>query len=134
MLPNGRALVLTDTVGFIRRMPKDLFAAFRATFEEASDADVIVEVVDVSDAEHEEHLTTTREILSELGLELTPRLRVFNKADRLGVEERAAFAREALSVCVSALDKQSVAPLLTALSRLLPAKQPSPEDSAAAAT
>jgi len=133
MLPNGRAVVLTDTVGFIRRMPKDLFAAFRATFEEASDADVIVEVVDVSDAEHEEHLTTTREILAELGLELTPRVRVFNKADRLEPEERAAFARESGSVCVSALEKPSVLPLLAALSKLLPASQPKSSEELAVA-
>lgn len=120
MLPSGRSVVLTDTVGFIRRMPKDLFAAFRATFEEASDADIIVEVVDVSDPEHEEHVRTTSEVLAELGLELTPRVRVYNKVDRLEPSEREAFQNLAGSVCVSALDKPSVVPLLAALARALP--------------
>jgi GTP-binding protein HflX len=132
MLPNGRSVVLTDTVGFIRRMPKDLFAAFRATFEEASDADIIVEVVDVSDPEHEEHVQTTSEVLAELGLELTPRVRVYNKVDRLEASEREALTQQAGSVCVSALEKPSVTPLLSVLERMLPAAAESEAFTAAA--
>jgi GTP-binding protein HflX len=111
-LPGGRDVILTDTVGFIRQMPKDLFAAFRATFEEAADADLIVEVVDVSDAEHTEHIATTNEVLRELELDDTPRLRVYNKVDRLNEDERFALSNEPDSVTISALDKTSTKTLL----------------------
>ncbi|HYQ18577.1 MAG TPA: GTPase, partial [Polyangiaceae bacterium] len=111
-LPSGRDVILTDTVGFIRQMPKDLFAAFRATFEEAADADLIVEVVDVSDAEHTEHIGTTTEVLRDLDLEDTPRLRVYNKVDRLSDDERHALDNEPDSVSISALDKSSTKTLL----------------------
>jgi GTP-binding protein HflX len=111
-LPGGRDVILTDTVGFIRQMPKDLFAAFRATFEEAADADLIVEVVDVSDPEHTEHIATTNEVLRELDLEDTPRLRVYNKVDRLNEDERHALENESDSVTLSALDKSSTKLLL----------------------
>ncbi len=118
-LPSGDEVVLTDTVGLIRQMPKGLFAAFRATFEEAADADLIVEVVDASDAEHEEHLATTEEVLRELGLDAKPRLRVFNKVDRLSAEERAAF-QDPAAVPLSALDGAGAAPLLQALAARAP--------------
>jgi GTP-binding protein HflX len=111
-LPGGRDVILTDTVGFIRQMPKDLFAAFRATFEEAADADLIVEVVDVSDAEHAEHIATTNEVLRDLQLDDTPRLRVYNKVDRLNDDERFALSNEPDSVTISALDKSSTKTLL----------------------
>ncbi|HTA88130.1 MAG TPA: GTPase HflX [Polyangiaceae bacterium] len=112
MLPDGKHVVLTDTVGFIREMPKDLFAAFRATFEEASEADLILEVVDASDPEQEEHLATTSKILTGLDLERTARLRVYNKMDRVPAEERAGFEAELGAVCISALDKTTTLTLL----------------------
>jgi GTPase len=111
-LPSGRNVILTDTVGFIRQMPKDLFAAFRATFEEAADADLIVEVLDVSDPEHTEHVSTTSEVLRDLGLDDTPRLRVYNKVDRVSEEERDSLGNEPDSVSISALDKSSTRTLL----------------------
>ncbi|HEX3773912.1 MAG TPA: GTPase HflX [Polyangiaceae bacterium] len=106
-LPGGKPVVLTDTVGFIREMPKDLFAAFRATFEEASEADLILEVVDASDPEHEEHLGTTAKILAGLDLERTARLRVYNKIDRVPAEELAGFEAEPGAACISALDRKT---------------------------
>ncbi|MBX3184399.1 MAG: GTPase HflX [Polyangiaceae bacterium] len=86
-LPSGREIVLTDTVGFIRDMPKDLFAAFRATFEEAADADLLLEVVDLSDPEHAAHVRTTQQLLEGLGLDELPRIRVYNKLDKLTISE-----------------------------------------------
>jgi GTP-binding protein HflX len=118
LLPNNQAIVITDTVGLIRQMPKELFAAFRATFEEAADADLILEVIDSSDPEHEEHLKTTEAVLDELELGGKPRLRVFNKVDRLTPEERLAFSQTGLAV--SAVDPASIQPLLEALARNLP--------------
>jgi GTP-binding protein HflX len=114
-LPSGRFAVLTDTVGFIREMPKDLFAAFRATFEEASDADLLLEVIDASDPEHEEHLETTEEVIEELGLAEKPRLRVYNKADRLAVEEFSAESTRHDGITLSGNDPASAARLLAPL-------------------
>ncbi|HEY3666671.1 MAG TPA: GTPase HflX, partial [Polyangiaceae bacterium] len=111
-LPDGKHVVLTDTVGFIRGMPKDLFAAFRATFEEATEADLILEVVDASDPEQQEHKGTTAQILSGLDLDRTARLRVYNKIDRVPLEEVAGFEAEPNSVCISALQRETTTHLL----------------------
>ena len=118
-LPDGKHVVLTDTVGFIRGMPKDLFAAFRATFEEASEADLILEVVDASDPEQDEHLETTAKILSGLDLDRTARLRVYNKIDRVPPEEVAGFEAEPSSVCISALSRATTMQLLDRVSEEL---------------
>ena len=118
-LPDLKEVVLTDTVGFIRQMPKDLFAAFRATFEEAADADLILEVVDASDPEQDEHLETTAKILSGLDLDLTTRLRVYNKIDRVAAEQVAGFEAEPNSVCISALNRDSLTQLLDRVSEEL---------------
>ena len=67
--PHEREVVITDTVGFIRDLPKDLFAAFRATFEEAADADLLLHVIDASDPAYEDHIATTRSSCSEFELE-----------------------------------------------------------------
>jgi GTP-binding protein HflX len=118
-LPSGRELVLTDTVGFIRDLPKDLFAAFKATFEEAQDADLLLHVIDASDPAWDEHLVTTEELLNRLDLERMPRVLVFNKADRLepGVVAHIAEVRGA-TYC-SATDPQGVLPVIERLEREL---------------
>jgi GTP-binding protein HflX len=118
-LPSGAHVILSDTVGFIRDMPKDLFAAFRATFEEAADADLLLELVDASDVEEAEHRRTTQELLKELELERVPRLTVFNKVDRLEPEVAEGLAFEEDAVLVSALDRSTIAPLLTRLEEML---------------
>jgi GTP-binding protein HflX len=78
-----REVVLTDTVGFIRNLPKDLFAAFRATFEEAADSDLLLHVVDAEDDAKDEHIRTVLAVLEELALLDVPRVLVFNKVDLL---------------------------------------------------
>jgi GTP-binding protein HflX len=90
-LPNGRHVVLTDTVGFIRDMPQDLFTAFRATFDEAADADLLLHVLDISSSEAWEQEQTTEHILEQLELTDKPRLTVLNKADLLA-SPAAAFS------------------------------------------
>ncbi|RYG71190.1 GTPase HflX, partial [bacterium] len=108
-----RAIVVTDTVGFIRDLPKDLFAAFRATFEEAQDADLLLHVVDASDPSHEDHLGTTEDLLGELELLTLPRLVVLNKADRLTAIERRALARRyPEAVLVSAVERETTRDLV----------------------
>ena len=88
-----REVVITDTVGFIRELPKDLFAAFRATFEEAADADLLLHVVDASDPAKAGHVSTTEELLEELGLSHIPRVIVYNKTDLLEPIARKVLAR-----------------------------------------
>jgi GTPase len=119
-LPLGNTVILSDTVGFIRDMPPDLFAAFRATFEEAADANLILELVDASDEEERTHQEETAKLLSELGLDHVPRLHVYNKADRLEPATLEALGREENSLVVSALDIQSLNPLLRELGRRFP--------------
>lgn len=118
-LESGASVVLSDTVGFIREMPKDLFAAFRATFEEARDADLILEIVDAADPEHEEHEKTTRQLLKELGLDAIPRLVVWNKTDLLGVEAQQALSGRDTDVALSALARNSTRQLLGRIETLL---------------
>ncbi len=111
-LLDGNEVVVTDTVGFIRDMPEDLFAAFRATFEEAADADLLLEVIDASDPEHAHHVETTTQVLDELGLHAIPRLTVYNKVDRLPAPERAALETDANALSICALRKDTTKQLL----------------------
>ncbi|MHB1328575.1 MAG: GTPase, partial [Gemmatimonadales bacterium] len=74
---------ITDTVGFIRKLPHHLVASFRATLEEAREADVLLHVVDASHPEWEEHVQVVEQVLSELEMADQPALLVFNKSDRL---------------------------------------------------
>ena len=103
-----RDVVLTDTVGFIRDLPKDLFAAFRATFEEAADADLLLHVVDASDPARELHVRTTEKLLEELSLSDIPRVIVYNKCDLLEPGEGKLLLRgQPGSVLVSATHRDS---------------------------
>ncbi len=113
----GREIVVTDTVGFIRDLPKDLFAAFRATFEEAADADLLLHVVDANDDAKQQHIETTLGLLEELGLGSIPRILVFNKADLVEafhgqVIVRAAQARGEDAVLVSATHRETLGTLV----------------------
>jgi GTP-binding protein HflX len=108
-----REVVVTDTVGFIRDLPKDLFAAFRATFEEAADADLLLHVVDASDPAKDDHVATTLGVLEQLELDRVPRVLVFNKTDLL--EAGAAKALERLhpdAVFVTATKRDTLRPLI----------------------
>lgn len=118
-LPNGSFAVVTDTVGFIRNMPKDLFAAFRATFEEIADADLILEVVDASSDERDEQVATTADLLHTLELDRIPVLRVYNKIDRVDVGQREALAGEPSSITVSATEAPSVKRLVDCIAFVL---------------
>jgi GTP-binding protein HflX len=82
-LGDGQTVIVTDTVGFIHKLPHQLVDAFRATLEEVTRADVLVEVVDASDAHSAEHRATVQTVLDELGAGDKPRLTAFNKADLL---------------------------------------------------
>ncbi|WP_437968342.1 GTPase HflX [Sorangium sp. So ce260] len=114
--PEEREVVITDTVGFIRELPKDLFAAFRATFEEAADADLLLHVVDASDPARDQHIETTEALLTELDLIGIPRILVFNKADLIAPEEgRRLLLGHPDAVLLSATDRETTRELLTKL-------------------
>jgi GTP-binding protein HflX len=80
--PKDTEAIITDTVGFIRHLPKELFAAFRATLEELNEADLLLHVIDVSNPQFEEHILAVENILEELDLSSKKTIRVFNKEDR----------------------------------------------------
>lgn len=98
-------LLLTDTVGFIRDLPKELRNAFRATLEELREADVLLHIVDASDRAFPEHIKAVREVFSELELGGIPELLVLNKVDRMEPEEVLSLQREYDALAISAVER-----------------------------
>ena len=89
---NGNpAFLLSDTVGFINKLPHSLVKAFHSTLEEVTFADVVLQVVDASDAHHTDHIRVTQETLKELGAETIPCIYVYNKAERIHPREKLPF-------------------------------------------
>jgi len=117
--PQEREVVITDTVGFIRDLPEELVAAFRATLEEMADADLLVHVVDASDPDRDQQIRAVEEILSDLGLADKPRILVWNKADQLEPEDADHLAQHGGGFVVSALDPATFGPLLLGIERTL---------------
>jgi len=109
--PRDREVIITDTVGFIRDLPKDLVAAFRATLEELEDADLLLHVVDASDPRHDEQAQAVERVLSTLDVAATPRLLVYNKADR-APEAAATLALRDDGVAVSSTKRRGFGELL----------------------
>jgi GTP-binding protein HflX len=119
-LASKRRVLLSDTVGFIRDLPPGLIAAFRATLEELEEAALILHVIDVSSPHSAEQEAEVDKVLTELGLEDRPRLRVLNKIDRLSEDEQAAIRAGNGGVMVSALKGIGLDELLEAIDRRLP--------------
>jgi GTP-binding protein HflX len=87
-LPDRRQIMLSDTVGFIDRLPHALIAAFRATLEEVAEADLVLHVIDAASPERERHVAAVRRVLEEVGAADVPMLDVYNKTDALTADER----------------------------------------------
>lgn len=110
----GHEALITDTVGFIRKLPHHLIASFRSTLEEAREADLLLHVIDASHPDREEHIEVVHEVLEDLELHRKPQVLVFNKIDRLTHEEEAALRERtrafepAPSIFVSALQPESL--------------------------
>jgi GTP-binding protein HflX len=105
-------LLVSDTVGFIKKLPHDLVASFRSTLDEALEASLLLYVVDASDPTHEAELAVTHEVLREIGADAVPSKLLFNKIDRLSAEEREALgAKHPGAIQLSAKDPADVAAL-----------------------
>ena len=117
--PRERDVIITDTVGFIRDLPKDLWDAFRATLDELKDADLLLHVIDISHPRFEEQMQAVEKILTDLDLQKKPVLRVFNKADRIEPETAARVSRTFGGIGISALNPQTFSPLLQAMEERL---------------
>ncbi len=113
--PRERDVIITDTVGFIRDLPRDLFAAFRATLEELRDADLLLHVVDISNPRFGQHIRSVEKILADLGLSSRPVLLVFNKEDLMDKDEVRALCSRFNAVSVSARDPRTFQGLLKAI-------------------
>ena len=116
---SGRQFVLTDTVGFIRKLPHELVAAFRATLEELADADVLLHMVDASHPAMEEHMRAVDDLLRELDVADRPTVLAMNKIDRLDTDPTALVARRD-GVGISAAAGTGLDTLLAAIERALP--------------
>jgi len=125
-LPGGERVLVTDTVGFVRKLPHQLVEAFRSTLEEVAEADLLVHVVDASVADPEFQIDAVRTVLAELGADQVPELLAFNKSDRLASADtgdsarvRRLEGRHPGSVLVSAHTGAGVEDLLAAIGERL---------------
>ncbi|MHB1419029.1 MAG: GTPase HflX [Bacillota bacterium] len=122
VLPDGREVLFSDTVGFIQKLPHRLISAFRATLEEVVEADLLVHVVDMSSPLYTQQMDAVYRVLDELGAASKPRITVYNKIDLVSELALPIPPDNSLYVAVSALDGRGVEELLTAVSGLLPAQ------------
>lgn len=104
-LPSGLEVIVTDTVGFLQKLPTSLIAAFRSTLEEVSDADFLLHVVDASHPDHEQHQDTVLKLLEELHADTIPSLTVYNKKDLMGND---FFPMQHPHILISAFDQQDI--------------------------
>lgn len=113
--PQDREVIITDTVGFIRDLPKELVGAFRTTLEELREADLLLHIVDAGAADIDVQITAVVSILQELDLDAIPRMLVFNKCDRLPAPHIEPLCRRYNAIGISALQPETLRPLLVVL-------------------
>ena len=133
-VPGADPIVLSDTVGFIRDLPHDLVAAFRATLSEAAEADLVVHVVDASAPDRDEQVEAVERVLAEIGADQVPQLAALNKIDVAGLApgvERDAYGT-IRAVRLSALTGEGCAELVSALAERFPAGPARADDAAVA--
>lgn len=121
--PKDIEVIITDTVGFIQNLPKELLQAFHATLEELNDADIILHVVDISNKNYDKQMKAVEKILEKLNLNQIPCLYLFNKMDKINLE---TFDNKFLlnqGIVISATQKQSLKPVIYKLEKLLKTSQ-----------
>ena len=109
--PRDIEVIITDTVGFIRDLPKELMAAFRATLEELENADLLLHIIDISNPRHPDQIRSVETILAELNLCSIPTIRVLNKMDLVNAEIRDHLIQSLDGIAVSALNRSTLKPL-----------------------
>jgi len=112
-------VIINDTVGFIRDLPKDLVVAFRATLEEMEGSDLLLHLVDGSSAHLEAHIAAVEAILEDLQLSSIPRLLVLNKRDRMTAEAIENLSATYDAIAVSALEPSTLVPLVARMGEML---------------
>jgi GTPase len=118
--PRDTEAIITDTVGFMRDLPQELFAAFKATLGELHEADVLLHVIDVSNPAFETHIHAVEKILADLDIIDKPTLRVFNKADKVSDNLLLDdLCRRFDAISVSALNPETLVPLLAKLEPMI---------------
>jgi GTP-binding protein HflX len=121
--PRDTEAIITDTVGFIRDLPEELFTAFRATLDELFEADILLHVIDASNAQFEDQIAAVEKILTDLEIHDRPTIRVMNKSDRVADKELLKhLCRRLDAVAVSALDKKTLFALMEKIESVLPRK------------
>lgn len=118
-LPQDQEIIINDTVGFIRDLPKDLLAAFKATLEEMEESDLLIHLVDASSPQLENQIASVNRILGELQLDAIPRLLVFNKTDLVEPEELENRRRVYNAIPVSAIKRSTLGTLVNEISQRL---------------
>jgi len=117
-LPDGRAMTITDTVGFIQKLPHTLVESFKSTLVEVREADLILHVVDAAAEQYEAHMQAVQEVLEEVGAHTVPQLIVLNKSDLLNHQQLAVLTkRHPEAVLFSALSGTGTDELFTAIAR-----------------
>lgn len=120
-LPHEQEIIVNDTVGFIRDLPKDLLAAFKATLEEIEQSDLLIHLADVSSPQLQNQLDSVKRILEDLQLADIPRLLVFNKADLVDKGELENLCQLHHAIAISAVSRRTLDPLVDAISERLAA-------------
>jgi GTP-binding protein HflX len=118
--PREQEVIITDTVGFIKNLPKDFLTAFRATLEELEDADLLLHVIDISHPRFEDQMSVVENLLDELGLSRIRTLRVFNKVDLVSLEYAATQCARYQAVTICALQVETLGKLLSAMEQAIP--------------
>jgi GTP-binding protein HflX len=117
--PRDFEVIITDTVGFIRDLPKDLMAAFRATLEELESADLLLHIIDISNPRFEEQIKSVEKILADLKLHKTPTVRVLNKIDLVDSQTSIRLGRQLKGTAISAKSKPTLRPLMEEMETVL---------------
>ena len=117
--PKDMEVIITDTVGFIKNLPKDLMTAFRATLEELENADLLLHVIDISNPLYKEQIKTVDHILEEIDLTQIPIVQVLNKIDLLPHKTVQNISRNLGGVAISAKNKNSLGPLLKLITEII---------------
>jgi GTP-binding protein HflX len=110
--PKDIEVIITDTVGFIKNLPKDLMVAFRATLEELEGADLLLHIIDISNPRFKDQIKSVEKILSDLKLDDIPLIRVLNKMDLVGKATTEKLSRNLDATAISAKEKSTLLPLI----------------------